>query len=1201
MTVAAKLVVAALFALNQYLPINSDPNKPQRIIHDVRGSFDPVTKTYTPMSDAETKALVFLAANHSCRYMKEVFAVSLNDIANQDDEKVASMLNMLNSPEELRKQLSGASQTQYNDRLEKAGIDIKNIAELFISICNDNFQPHHFAPFGQEMVDFINQEIKVLDDVQLKSLGKFRLFGSSPVYDNNGVKVSTIDTDGRSWISFKDIPENLLNALLATEDLSFMQHSGIDAKGLARIAGFVGLQKTNIAGGSTLTMQLLKNLYFGGYEHPEDSIFTNSDMATSLRKAREIYWAKPYETIHGGPVQGKEHVLEQYLNLMTFGPGIQGIAQAASTFFGKNVKELTVGESAFIASLLKNPFRYSNPLYFNSEKRSTSGRITGYILPRMHAAGLIDDQQLNDAMAYHLPDEFYEKAKRNMLSEAFIHITNQARSWIRKAQVFAGYPTEVEVKTTINSELQTVVFNSVKKILDRHDSNRNDLSRVGPAIDSTGKIAKPVFNDLSQVSLDNLYGSIEDLNALTDFIFMTSLFMGEQEQGDRFINIGASYNQWPEELKDQLNSKLSNHFKFIGQVALIRLAANENCKPDFSDLDFNETVELKEKYIPESLDCIEIVNRPEDIIESDYLFNFTRFAEAARIEFISNTLNRVSTGRSRAEHIAAMYDGFSQSGDNYLVFADGSRPKLKNKHNQRLKSIMSRSKDPLLVGNVVWLKPVESQTKKSTAPTTVLIPRMRPWKNEEELAQLKQQQAANITDELLPEIFIDGVYDLRSPEKIRADQIRIANQKLADKYDSFELTPPMLQAAVLIMNSHTGEVLANFGGYNPAVSAFDRSRLSIRQPGSTVKPWIYYLALQKGLRPHQTIKNSGVSFNLGTGFGTWVPSGGSVGGQIGFYQGLIYSQNAATAGLLQNEDWNGGNWRSNLQELCQFFKDIKLYDKIGCYPAITLGAQEVSIKDLVRTYTFFSNGREVVEPRFIKNVKDGFGETFFESEKQSYTFTQNDDTALFHLRSMMIKVNNRGTASRLNRFLKSFGGKNNEYPFQHCFVKFGGLDEQSCFGGKTGTTNDSKDTWYVGYSNKYVIGVWVGYDQPETIAAPATGADTAFPIFEQILFSGYNLLPEIQPLLGNHQVPEDMKIVNVLNVPGERACVINSPGNLADHQYTTLFVDKNTNDFEGCQRCECRRKKYAEGDYDYDLFVAVFMISQGVWWLVKYP
>ncbi|WP_367198735.1 transglycosylase domain-containing protein [Amorphus sp. 3PC139-8] len=283
--------------------------------------------------------------------------------------------------------------------------------------------------------------------------------------------------------------------------------------------------------------------------------------------------------------------------------------------------------------------------------------------------------------------------------------------------------------------------------------------------------------------------------------------------------------------------------------------------------------------------------------------------------------------------------------------------------------------------------------------------------------------------------------------------------------DEVRLVPvPDIQGAVVVMDIGSGDVLAYVGGYDATMTRFDRAR-ALRQPGSAVKPFLYVAALDQGMAYDQLVLDVPVTVPT-EGGGSWTPSnyGGGLGvGAVPLFAALEESSNFVAA-------------RLGFELGVDRFADIA--EAAGAYtadapivrvPSAVLGSSETSLVNLVAGFASLAAGGVAVKPRVILEVRDGAGEVVWRpSLSNSRSFASYRSVAL--VQSMLAGVTERGTAR------KAF--KNVSVPVV----------------GKTGTSQDYRDAWFVGFTPEIAVGVWIGRDNGEAIGAGRTGGNTAAPV-----------------------------------------------------------------------------------------------------------
>jgi 1A family penicillin-binding protein len=273
-----------------------------------------------------------------------------------------------------------------------------------------------------------------------------------------------------------------------------------------------------------------------------------------------------------------------------------------------------------------------------------------------------------------------------------------------------------------------------------------------------------------------------------------------------------------------------------------------------------------------------------------------------------------------------------------------------------------------------------------------------------------------------------------------------------------------LQAALVALDPRTGNVLAIVGGRDFQQTPFNRAWRSRRQPGSAFKPFVYAAALTRGRSPVSVI--SGLETIEPQGPEEWTPRNvrEEAVDQLTLRQALIESNNRAAVALQQG---------IGSRPILRLASDAGLRGQPDV-PSLALGSGLVTPLDLTAAYAVFPNGGYRVTPRAILRVLDQQGDTALDEPVQRDRVLP--DTVAFQMVSLMRDVIERGTATGVRQWGVRFP-----------------------VGGKTGTTNEAKDAWFVGYSSAIVVGVWVGFDQPATMGANAFGSRMALPIWADFM------------------------------------------------------------------------------------------------------
>jgi membrane carboxypeptidase/penicillin-binding protein len=290
-----------------------------------------------------------------------------------------------------------------------------------------------------------------------------------------------------------------------------------------------------------------------------------------------------------------------------------------------------------------------------------------------------------------------------------------------------------------------------------------------------------------------------------------------------------------------------------------------------------------------------------------------------------------------------------------------------------------------------------------------------------------------------------------------------------------------VQGAALVLENKTGRILAMAGGFSYGLSQLNRTSQSRRQPGSAIKPITYLAALRAGLQPNTLVRDEPVTLPPING-GTrerdyWSPKNYDRGawGVVTLRRALENSRNLATVGLLDGAIESTAE--RSLDRVCELAQEAQLYGECQHYYPIVLGAQPVRLIDLAAFYAAIANEGARPSPHAIAAVDQDGRVVYRDDTKAPVWLGSADRVAFYQLKSMLQGVVLRGTASSLR-------------------------DLSPYLAGKTGTSEDENDAWFVGFTNDVTVAVWVGYDNANgrrTLGGGSTGGHVAVPIFRPIV------------------------------------------------------------------------------------------------------
>ena len=341
------------------------------------------------------------------------------------------------------------------------------------------------------------------------------------------------------------------------------------------------------------------------------------------------------------------------------------------------------------------------------------------------------------------------------------------------------------------------------------------------------------------------------------------------------------------------------------------------------------------------------------------------------------------------------------------------------------------------------------------------------------------------------------------------DVIYVEKLKTDEKENYILRQPPEVSGALVAMNPHTGRVLAMVGGFSYSESQFNRATQAYRQPGSSFKPFVYAAALDNGYTPSSVVLDAPISVDQGGALGLWEPKnyGGKYAGPSTLRLGIEKSRNLMTVRLAKD---------MGMPLVAQYAERFGIYDKMLPVLAMALGSGETTVMRMVSAYSVIANGGKRIKPSLIDRIQDRYGKTIFKHEERicetcnasewrgqpEPELIDNREQVLdpmtaYQITSMMEGVVQRGTAARLRTM---------NWPIA----------------GKTGTTNDEKDAWFIGFSTDLVVGVFIGYDLPKPMGRGATGGGLAAPVFRDFMEVALEGQPPVQ-----FRIPEGIKLMPI--------------------------------------------------------------------------
>ena len=297
---------------------------------------------------------------------------------------------------------------------------------------------------------------------------------------------------------------------------------------------------------------------------------------------------------------------------------------------------------------------------------------------------------------------------------------------------------------------------------------------------------------------------------------------------------------------------------------------------------------------------------------------------------------------------------------------------------------------------------------------------------------------------------------------------------------------PEVNGAIIAIDPYNGKVKALVGGFSFESSEFNRTTQAKRQPGSAFKPFVYSAALENNFSPNSIVLDAPFITEQGVGLKNWKPEnyGKEFYGPTTLRKGIEYSRNLMTVRIAQD---------IGIKKILQLSRDLNIYKEIPELLSVSLGSAETTLLQITNAYATFVNGGKKVNPVLIERIQDRRGKTIYNSDnrecigcdrysesetvipliKNNFQQVISKETA-YQILSMLEGTIQRGTGKRLK-------------------------DLKVPLAGKTGTTNDNYDAWFIGSTSKLVVGVYIGFDNPKTLGKNETGAKAALPVFKNFI------------------------------------------------------------------------------------------------------
>ncbi len=366
-------------------------------------------------------------------------------------------------------------------------------------------------------------------------------------------------------------------------------------------------------------------------------------------------------------------------------------------------------------------------------------------------------------------------------------------------------------------------------------------------------------------------------------------------------------------------------------------------------------------------------------------------------------------------------------------------------------------------------------------------------------------------------IMVDEAEQEKAKKDDKGEVKKVETKPAAPLYRLMQV--PKIQGAFVAVDPHTGRVLALVGGFSARLSSFNRATQAMRQEGSAFKPFVYLAALDSGFTPSSLINDAPIELSQGPGMPMWAPQNfdGDYMGVMSLRRALEKSRNVVTVRLADE---------IGMDKVIEYAKKFGIVDDMPPFLAYSLGAKETSLLRLTTAYAMLVNGGKKILPSFIDRIQDNEGKTIWKHDRRPCSGCAgapwndkttivpdlpdtreqiNDPRTVYQMVSLLEGVATRGTAAALHSLGKTLAGK-------------------------TGTTNDSKDLWFVGFSPNLAAGVFIGFDEPTPLGEKETGGTMSLPIFKEFMEKALADKPDMP-----FRVPPGVQLVRVDPYTGRRA------------------------------------------------------------------
>jgi penicillin-binding protein 1A len=329
---------------------------------------------------------------------------------------------------------------------------------------------------------------------------------------------------------------------------------------------------------------------------------------------------------------------------------------------------------------------------------------------------------------------------------------------------------------------------------------------------------------------------------------------------------------------------------------------------------------------------------------------------------------------------------------------------------------------------------------------------------------------------------------------------------------------PEISGAIVAMDPFTGRIYAMVGGFSFDQSEFNRASQALRQPGSSFKPFVYATALDNGYTPSTVVLDGPIEVDQGPGQEAWRPENydGKFAGPRTLRYGIEYSKNLMTVRLARDV---------GMPLIVEYARRFGVYDDMAPVLAMSLGAGETTVMRMTAGYSMFANGGKRIKPSLIDRIQDRWGQTIYRHDErkcESCSVEKWDDQNEPKLVDRRDQVLDPLTAYQMTTMLEGVVQRGTAQVVKETGRRY--------LAGKTGTTNEAKDVWFVGFSPDMAVGVYLGFDKPKSLGNSATAGQYAAPIFRDFMKLALKDKPDAP-----FRVPPGIKLIRVSAKSGLRS------------------------------------------------------------------